>query len=297
MPALEMSIHCLCLIVPDRAAGTVHVLMPKTHRHHQHVVRVVDPELGQPKGRSMEGLILRLGPGGTGPGSANTDLIPTVTPVNRAEIVNLDPLAGTLDRQVLNDPQKIVCRIELRAGKLHEIFSEAAWEIGDDDREIAMATRATWRIDEITDMHLEWKPFGNGGSEPFDSFSDVVDADGVIRFAIYHVTEDALPPSRFGTLMPEAVKEHFRAFYKLYGIDNPPEKRLPRKPRPFQPMQEFIRELATAARKKRNPHAIEQLARFAELAGRAAEDEANTVRDLLFFIRNYNCPTGKGTFT
>lgn len=296
MPALEMSIHCLCLLVPDEDTGTVHVLMPRTHPgHHRHVAHVLDDSFSQREGRSMEGLVLRLGPAGNGAGAADLRLVPTRTPKDDAAIVNLNPLAGVaLDRGILTDTNRISCRIELRAGQLHEVFSEASWEIGDDNQRIAMATKVVWRIDEVTEDHLEWTPFGGGGTEPFASLYQLADPDTVIRFAIYHVTPDALPPSPVGTLNPEQVKHHFRSFYHMYGVHNPSDTKLPRNPRLLKPADKVAAELAAAARKRRDLHAIDQLARLAELA--AKEDEARSMRELLFFVRDYNCPTGTGRF-
>jgi hypothetical protein len=39
-----------------------------------------------------------------------------------------------------------------------------------------------------------------------------------------------MPPGRNGTLSDDAVREHFKAFYALYGITNPSDDQLPTAP-------------------------------------------------------------------
>src|ERR1700741_550425 len=79
MVDLEIRFQCMCLFVPepvaaDAKAGTVHVLMPTTNGCHdsdcsdgpgvaEHVVRLIHPDLTDPKGVSLAGWKLELGVG------------------------------------------------------------------------------------------------------------------------------------------------------------------------------------------------------------------------------------------
>jgi len=267
MTALEIEFHCLCFFVPDPEKGTVHVLMPRTHAPedhdghgaagqardevgggdggdagdgesggdggdgesggHLHVVRMFHESFDEvAEGRAMEGFTLVLGPES---GAADTSLRPERP--RAEEIVDLAHATGmTLGRELIEDfgHPGVVSRVILRSGYIREMDSDTTWTLR--RRDIDMAYKVVWRIDGITEEQVRWVPESVGERRPpFARLAELGDRR-VQRLRIAHMTPDAMPPGRRGTLSDDAVREHFRAFYALYGITNPSDDQLPTAP-------------------------------------------------------------------
>jgi hypothetical protein len=254
MPKLELQFNCLCLFVPDDAAGVVHVLMPGSNGHdghaghEKHVVRMLHHSFeGQEKltGRCMEGWALTLGPRHA---SADTSLLPKsdadhdrVRPVSGADhgavLPDLSELTrdGRVRRALLGkEPEnRVAARITLRSGGITRMASEATWEMG--GRDFALAHQVTWTMD--IDDELKWEGLDDKPDdhpkplrklEELEPEDDGKPEDDVLyRLRIFHVTEDALPP-RGGTLHPAVMRAHYRSFYALLGDNDPDDKLLPR---------------------------------------------------------------------
>jgi len=258
MTALEIEFHCLCFFVPDPANQTVHVLMPRTPGHeshggggrerdetggggkggegedehgHPHVVRMFHRSFREEgedkKGRPMEGFTLVLGGAS---GTADTSLRPEKP--RQEEVVDLTHATGiTLGRELIEDlgHSGVVSRVILRSGYIKAMNSDTTWTLR--RREIDMAYKVVWCIDGITEEQVRWEPEEiDGRKPPFTRLSDLGEHNGVHRLQIAHMTADAMPPGRSGTLSAHAVREHFKAFYALYGITNPSDDQLPTRP-------------------------------------------------------------------
>lgn len=245
MAGLEIEFNCMCLFVPDEDAGTVHVLMPATdhHPHHggndhqdghaqgsaipKHVVKMLHPSFtGQKKGRPMEGWALALG---AQPGSATTRIAPPDPSQNGAKVVDLTDLTGgrRIERRLVEDvvTPEVASRVTLHAGKVTSVDAEAIWRFK--GQNILMAHQVTWKIEELPE-DLRWIRLGAGGNPPLASLSELApESDGSFRLRIFHVTEDALPPTGVGALNPVQVGRHFGVFYRLLGITDPGEDLLP----------------------------------------------------------------------
>ncbi|HEV2148209.1 MAG TPA: hypothetical protein VGR37_12465 [Longimicrobiaceae bacterium] len=301
MATLEISLNCLCLFVPDPdpQKHVVHVLLPASSAgHHPHVARVLHPkneEKFKDVGLPLEGWVLKLGD--VNGASADTDLRPKEPPKNGDQIFDITDLAGKLKTSVITDPAAVVSRVELRAGGVKELKADAVWEIN--GVPVAMAHRVTWEIPDFTADKLDWAPQGgNGGNPPFTHADLMADDGGVFTVNVFHVTEDALPPNDNGTLNPTAVRHHFLEFYRLYGIGDPGETKLPKNPRKIKSSRGRVGRVAAAAREGADPEAIEALANFAEQIEAAFHERGGVAGVLEAFraIENYNCPTIKGRF-
>jgi hypothetical protein len=83
-------------------------------------------------------------------------------------------------------------------------------------------------IDNPGGCDLRWTGLNPKGTPPIQSLSELPpDSDGVIHFSIHHVPLSALPPHG-GTLSEAEIQEHFRANYRLFGVENPDKDWLPR---------------------------------------------------------------------
>jgi hypothetical protein len=245
MATLQIEFNCMCVLVPDPhpgsegAVGTVHVLMPSTEHplsgcNHggpeRHVVRMFHPSFqpAHPKGLSMEGWALELGPQEA---IAETTLQPAELDPDDAEVVNLSALTNDrmLPRRLIegNDPPEVNARISLRSGRLARIESEAKWEF--QGHPVEMAFRTVWTMEGLDpDEPLRWQSMGATARPPIMRLSDLGPGPNH-RIEIYHVPDRALPPdpNDEGRLLPSQVKDHFRALYVLFGISNPGEHMLP----------------------------------------------------------------------
>lgn len=283
--SLEISIHCLCLFVPEPEAGIVHVLMPVTHGIDQHVVRLVHSS-SPATGISLQGWALQLGGARA---SADTTLQPQSGRSHGETIVDLTPVAGPLSRQVLRDGS-LAARIELRSGGVRRLESGATWEFGGD--RVAMASQVTWSIPGITDADVVWTRLGDGSAErPVGALSDLADGGGRVRLAVYHVAPEALPPCAGGRLAPEAVRAHFRAFYDLYGFD-PRERHLPSHPRSIGGPRT---ERALDAGLKADGRGYTRLA-SAEMGAGVWDALTRPERGAVGPGKTYDCPTSRGSF-
>jgi len=249
MATLELEFNCMCVFVPEPSPGgpdgqgSMHVIMPSTRHHHGggqehagevHVVRMLHPSFlpAHPKGLSMEGWALTLGEGA--PPSASTALDPGP---NGETLVNLTPLAGgaMVPHRMVQDQfnDEVNARVTLGSGALQtdKIRSEAKWKFGGTD--IRMAFRASWMMEVDPDRPLQWFSLDATAAPPIRSLRELTpEADGHYKITIYHVPERTLPPDPGdnGRLELSQVKEHFRALYVLFGIQNPTEDMLPQPP-------------------------------------------------------------------
>lgn len=296
MATLEISFNCLCLFVPEPGTKTVHVLMPVTQRHHQHVVRAIHGKFGN-GGRSMEHWVLQLGEAN---GSPDLSLQPRCPPSHYDEIVNLTPLADRrLDRRVIDDTTKVVARVELHIGQVKELRADASWEIS--GRRIAMADRVVWETGNVSDEHLTWRHLGGtgGGNPPF-TLRELDGGSGAIKIDVFHVLPRALPPNDSGALSQAEIRAHFQEFYRLYGITNPTEGQLPRNPRKITGFADLVTDAARVARESGDPGAIDLLADLARVVAQAADEnrsvEVAELMEAFFIIDRYNCPTARGSF-
>ncbi|HEX9938794.1 MAG TPA: hypothetical protein VGB15_16765 [Longimicrobium sp.] len=241
MATLELQFNCLCLFVPEPDKKVVHVLMPRSNGHaghaghEKHVVRMLHKSFkGQENthGRSLEGWALVLGPEnasadtnlthkGTTPGGALPDLSQITHDVLGAR--------KTVDPALLSVTPggAVAARITLRSGGVTRMASEASWEIG--GKEIALAHQVTWRMSDV-DHVLRWEGLdGKPDSDPrpLDTLKSLEPEDDLgYKLRIFHVTEEALPP-KGGILAPAVMREHFRAFYPLLGVDQQDASLLP----------------------------------------------------------------------
>lgn len=246
MPKLELELNCLMHFVPGEE-GVVHVLMPGTghgnsagtephHAHHashaagaeaapgspaadpahehEHVVRLFFEGYEPTGGLPLEGWALALG-GATA--SADTSLRPVKPHLNGEEIARITEHAGPLPETMVTDAAypDVVARLELRAGYIGKLSSEAKWKLGSEN--VVMAYQVVWVIDDISDADVRWTRMGGGpADEPFPSLEALAGEDGVVRLSIFHVTEPGLPPNHVGKLEEHVMREHFKAFYELY---------------------------------------------------------------------------------
>lgn len=193
----------------------------------KHVVRIMDatrPGRGTP----MEGWMLVLG---DKPGEAATDL-PSAP--NGPELVNVSELSGRpVPRALIVDDDEaeaeaevkgVASRVVLRAGRVVDAEAEAKWDIGGREA-VDMVSMLTWRIDDFQGG-LKWVRRGAAGDPPL-SLEDLGPENGVFRIAIFHVTENALPPQR-GNLPAAEVKLHYKLFYEMLGHANPTDAQLPK---------------------------------------------------------------------
>jgi hypothetical protein len=229
MSKLLLDLNCLCMMATDPPMKTVHVLMPTTGhgegspRAPHHVVRLFHPRLDEPVGLEHWGLVL-----GSEHASADTTLTPLDTPHDREEIADLSKVTRKrLDRRLIGDKQveEVVSRITLRSGRVLRLEALASWTLK--GRRIFMAHRVIWRIDDFRDGPLTWVPLGATGDPPLRALPPLQPSDqGVHRVSVYHVTKQGLPPNT-GRLKAHEVKEHYRAFYRFFGITNPGDDLLP----------------------------------------------------------------------
>jgi len=246
MATLELQFNCLCLFVPVPDQKVVHVLMPATNDHAghaghaKHVVRVLHksfPEKENVLGRGMEGWALTLGTRDAKTNTfaapdANTDLSPPAGAINSGvlpDLTSLTSAANTVAPGLRGDsPGNLVAaRITLRSGKVTRIDSEATWEIK--RTEFPLAHRVTWEMPG-DDVMVEWRGLNNTtpATRPFDTLDTLEPEDDLgYKLRVFHVTEDALPP-KGGTLKPSVMREHYRAFFPLIGINAPGDELLPR---------------------------------------------------------------------
>jgi len=253
MTTLEIEFNCLCLFVPDEPAKTVHVLMPATNGHDghaghdKHVVRVLHRSFkgkeklsGRPEklfGRPMEGLALELGPE---PANARTQLTPPPGAPVGGELPNLadavqrasggaGPVTVSPNFLGPNPGDLVAARVTLRAGEVIRLASEATWEI--EGIPVALAHRVTWRVPGLDPAApLTWTGLnGKAGVTPPLQRLDELEPEDDLSYTlrIFHVTEDAFPLSG-GKLSPEVMRQHFRAFYPLLGVNDPGDSLLPK---------------------------------------------------------------------
>lgn len=246
MASLELQFNCLCLFVPDPENRVVHVLMPATngepgHEHHKHVVRMFHKsfkgenakgEKEQDKGRDMEGWALTLGPEEASadtslnlpPGAFKGGELPNLSDITK-EVTGIEKM---VDRALVgpNPGAGVAARITLRSGGISRMASEATWRLG--NRDYALAHQVIWRMSDVghqpTWERLDGTPQTDPplatlkGLEPEDDFG--------VKLKIYHVTDEALPPT-VGTLDPAVMREHYRAHYLLLGENDPADPLLP----------------------------------------------------------------------
>lgn len=294
MPSLEISINCLCVLVPNPRQGIVHVLMPPTEGHDEHVVRAIHDN-SVAEGISIEGWALTLG---GRPTPVETSLAPHHVPAKGETLVDLSDIAGLVDPALIKDDAfpHVAARIDLRAGYMQRLHSEARWKLKGRGK-VAMAHRVDWKIDDISDADLEWKDMAGGRTAPPFANLAALGGGNALRLDVYHVTEDALPPRATGTLSPQAVQMHFMAFYDMFG-HVPATNEFPTDPERLADLETVIGELARAARNQRDPAAVDRLAELAEQL--AAERGANrfkrtpSLRTAFRRVDKYNCPTVKG---
>jgi hypothetical protein len=245
MAKLMLEFRCLCLFVTDPDSKAVHVLMPtmaghEGHAGHQHVVRMLhrtfkNKEMDEGTGKKtvgipMEGWALLLGPEN---GSANLDLDHKVAAGGKkAELPDLTTITNDkkVDRALVGPMpgHRVAARVTLRSGKLHDLDSEADWDI--DGKPYALAHRVVWEMDVDPALPLEWKGL-NGKSDnnakPLESLIKLAPESNLsYTLTISHVTEKALEQDG-ATLDPAVMREHFRAFYPLLGENAPAAGLLP----------------------------------------------------------------------
>jgi hypothetical protein len=235
MATLELQFNCMCLFVPEPDKKLVHVLMPSTNghaghpEHEQHVVRMLHKsfksnENEKTKGRALEGWALTLGPedasadtnlvhNGTTPGG----VLPDLSEITEAVLGMRKTISPDLLTAVPGDG--VGARITLRSGGVTRMASEAVWEIG--GKEVALAHQVTWRMSDV-DHVLNWTGL-NGKPDtdpkPLDTLKSLEPEDDLgYKLRIFHVTDAALPP-KGGILEPAVMREHFRAFYPLLGVE------------------------------------------------------------------------------
>ena len=222
MPLLELEFNCLCLFAYDEQDGDVHVLMPATHHHEKHVVRMFhrsfDKEGEKERGRDFEGWALELGDPSS---KAETNLVPPTNPPQGTRLVNLNEIAGaTVDPTLLRDEpdERVAARVTLRSGRVTRLVSEANWKIG--GNVVALAHQVTWQMQGVAHK-LDWKRLTAPEDQdpPLASLKELDTEDDLgYRIRIFHVTENSLPPNSGAALQPEQMKHHFRALYEMLGV-------------------------------------------------------------------------------
>jgi hypothetical protein len=244
MASLELQFNCLCLFVPDPENRVVHVLMPATHGHpghegHQHVVRMFQKSFTngneQLKGRDLAGWALTLGPDEA---SADTSLSLPPGAFKGGELPNLGKVTeevkgikAMVDRALVGpDPGPgVAARITLRSGGISRMASEATWRLG--TRDYALAHQVVWRMSDVgqqpTWERLNAPPQAAQVEPPLQTLNGLEPEDDFgVKLRIYHVTDEALPPT-VGILSPAVMQEHYRAHYLLLGEKNPANEQLP----------------------------------------------------------------------
>lgn len=223
MFSLEIRFSGLCLLVPDRKEGAVHVLLPAVpglHGSEPYAARLLGGDL-QPEGRSIQGWSLVLG--GT-PGTADT----TLTPISPAEgeLLDLSSITGRkVPRRYLSGAGQpnLTARITLAAGRLTEVEAGSRWRIA--GRELVLARSVTWRIDNVPDA-LAWTATGATGEPPVAFLAELGSPSGdTLRIRIYHGPAGASPTGEGVT--PEDVEQGVRAHFRLLGLDHPGPEYMP----------------------------------------------------------------------
>ena len=226
MPALQIQFYCLCLFVRDATEKRVHVVMPTTHSHHKHLVRLYRVAVnGRRKlfGR-MEGLELELG-GAMGMGTA--DLYSLALP-SGGRVVDLTYVTADASGHggvkapwvlVNQTPPELVSRVKLGAGRVIRRAAQAHWRFK--NNRLYMAHTLTWQIDKVPDL-LVWKRMSGTLRIPLKRLSDLGPQQPLPLYGQpgprkqgYHirVSHTMGPDDATGTLNATQVKEHFRHFY------------------------------------------------------------------------------------
>lgn len=248
MATLDIDFNCMCLFVTGDDPDLVHVLLPNTAGHQQHVVRMVfqDPGDNTVTDRDMTGWALELQ--GAGPARQRQS---GRSPVQRlredSRIVDLTEVTGNeVDPGLVagEDPGgKVVSRITIRGGELERVRAqdpvedENLWVV--QGREHVMAHQTTWRIRNVPDQ-LKWTRFGEGAAAiPLEFLKEVRpeegngNGDAHYRLRVYHVLDTDLPDSadeKEAILLGENVMHHFRAYYPLVNVPHPRADLVPSRP-------------------------------------------------------------------
>jgi hypothetical protein len=222
MVALQLDFNCLCLFARDDKNNEVHVVMPRTHVGHLHVVRLIHPSFTNfPHGKPLEGLTLEVGTAG------GADL-KSLQPTKEGVIVDVSARSG---KKVNLKSPNVITRFHLRSGKVVDRDAEATWQIDKDT--VLMAHRVIWEIGGLDPTKaLAW----SGGTIPLVKLADLgspmtlpVTGNSGYRLTVFHTTPDRLPPRDRGTLNEAEVREHFRHYYELLGF-RPGDIHLPHRP-------------------------------------------------------------------
>ncbi|HZG41433.1 MAG TPA: hypothetical protein VEY93_00640 [Longimicrobium sp.] len=229
MATLEIEFHCLCLFVRDEANDVVHVLMPRTHAHHDpHVVMLYHASF--PDGRPMHGLELVLA------GTGSVDL-QSLEPTSDGTIVDLTTVTdrGNGGRKsppdrVNTKHSKVRTRVTLKSGKVVGRANEAEWLFR--GTSVPMAYKVVWEISGVPDT-LQWNELKDADPVPFHSLAELPDdgtsgGEKLYKFRLFHTVPELLPPNDEGPgIDPAVARQHFRHLYDVIDHTDPADDELP----------------------------------------------------------------------
>jgi hypothetical protein len=240
MATLQLEFNCLCLFVRDGATNVVHVLLPATHAHHRHAIRLVHPGFTDHphRHRPMEGWAWELGPS-SGNGTAD---LPSLATIPQGEIIDVTRVTSDASghngkkvkpAQVTGAHATVVSRVTLRAGSAIDSGARPyRWKVK--GRDVRMAHQVLWEIDNVPDVQV-WRPLSNPVPKPIEKLSDLGTPGPLgngkhgYRIRVFHTLPAYLPPNHNNGMPDSAmVTEHFRHFYDLLGHQPTPDQ-LPRK--------------------------------------------------------------------
>lgn len=236
MATVEIEFHCLCLFVRDEENDVVHVVMPKTHPPHEHLVMLYHASF--PQGRRMHGLELVLS--GDKPAMLETleNTGAPTTIVDLTQVTNHGKGGRKLKADRVNTKHRdVLTRVKLYSGKVTARDHEAQWIFR--GVTINMAYKVVWQISGVPNV-LIWNQLDDSDVVPIHSLSDIPDdgtaggstaAEKLYKFRIFHTMPEFLPPNDAGDgdLDEDAVRAHFKHFYDIMD-HTPRDEELPRLP-------------------------------------------------------------------
>lgn len=215
---LIIDIRGLCLLVPHE--GKMHVLIPETAHHAQHmephIARITIPpeHIGNGQPRDFEPFDgLRWDLSGLGQGPASPTLPSVVVDVRR--FVRPE---GIPRRQLIRGNQfRISSHLILGSGACICHGKSADWRVGG-ERFVWMTNKIRWLIPDVDANQLDWMFEDIGTSTPAPNQPDplVPNDDGVIYLDLLHAPLDEHENPTVETCDPGA-SNHFHMFFDVFG--------------------------------------------------------------------------------
>lgn len=226
---LQITFTGLCLFVPRKEEGKLHVLMPRTDRlrHHgsaehecsipdEHAMRLVFDTAHLTKGStapsklltqvSLKEKILEIPRWG--------DLMPDIPP----GLVKLD---GTLKEGVLEDGVNLTSRVTLHSGSVTDAAEGECFQWRGGFRR--MSHILDWTIEDHPGSffvgELRQMNGGSGGTLP-TLYPISIGGKNMIQLTIFHVTPGDLPPDPIKIPDPKDSEDvhHFAAYYEIADV-------------------------------------------------------------------------------